>query len=360
MKYVFAFLVVIHALIHLMAFAKAFQLGNSESLTQAISKPFGICWLLTTLVYLAALTGYFMDKTFWPVLAIIASVLSQVLIIMVWRDAKFGTIANILIVLIALPAFAHFRFQQMVTEESQELLKNIAPRTLTVTEEKLQHLPAPVQRWLQKSGVVGKDIPAVARIQQTGRMRTSPDSKWMPFNATQYFDLIQPAFVWNTTVQVAPLVTMTGRDKFLNGEGEMLIKILSLITVVNEGHNNKMNTGTMLRYMGETTWFPAAVLTPYFSWKQLDSMTVKATMNYAGTAAEGTYVFNEAGDFVAFEAERYYGGGNDARLECWRVEATGYRDFGGIRVPYRNRVVWKLREGDFTWLELEVTELEIN
>lgn len=360
MKYVFAFLLLMHALIHLMGFVKAFQLGNIESLTQTISKPAGIFWLLTTLLYLAAITGYFMDKSLWPVLAIIASVLSQVLIIMVWRDAKFGTIANILIVLIALPAFAHFRFQQMVTHESQDLLKHITLQTLIVTEEKLQHLPAPVQRWLKKSGVVGQVTPAVARIRQTGRMRTAPDSKWMPFTATQYFDLIHPAFVWNTTVQVAPLITMTGRDKFLNGEGEMLIKILSLITVVNEGHNDKINSGTMLRYLGETSWFPAAALSPYITWEAIDSLSAKATMNYKGTTATGIYHFNNDGDCIAFEADRYFGGGKDARLERWRVEATGYRDFGGVRVPYTNKVIWKLAEGDFNWLELELTALEVN
>jgi hypothetical protein len=360
MKYAFALLVLIHALIHLMGFAKAFQLGNIESLTQPISKPAGLFWLLTTLLYLSALSGYFMDKPFWPILAIIASVMSQLLIIVVWQDAKFGTLANILIILVALPAIAGIRFQHMVTEESRELLKRATSQTQTLTQEQVYHLPVPVQRWLQQSGAVGKELPTVARIRQTGRMRTAPDGQWMPFTATQYFDLVHPAFVWNTTVQVAPLVTMNGRDKFSDGEGEMLINMLSLIPVVHEGHNTKINTGTMLRYLGETVWFPATVLSPFITWEEVDSLTATASMTYAGTTATGTYYFNSEGDFIAFEADRYYGGGEDARLERWRVEASGYREFNGIRVPYRNAVIWKLPEGDFLWLELELNDLDTN
>jgi hypothetical protein len=30
----------------------------------------------------------------------------------------------------------------------------------------------------------------------------------------------------------------------------------------------------------------------------------------------------------------------------------------GFRVPYKNRVTWKLDKGNFTWLELELTSLE--
>jgi len=41
MKYVFVLLVLIHALIHLMGFAKAFQYAAFDSITGTISKPVG-------------------------------------------------------------------------------------------------------------------------------------------------------------------------------------------------------------------------------------------------------------------------------------------------------------------------------
>jgi hypothetical protein len=43
-----------------------------------------------------------------------------------------------------------------------------------------------------------------------------------------------------------------------DGQGEMLIKLLSLVNVVNEKHNDQINTGTLIRFLGEICWFPAS------------------------------------------------------------------------------------------------------
>jgi hypothetical protein len=360
MKYLLTLLILIHALIHLIGFFKAFQLVEIKNLTSSVSKSAGVVWLFTTLLYFAVLAGYFLDKPFWPVIAIIASVISQVMIILIWKDARFGTFANILIIAVAVPAYANYRFQHSVELETTRLILGIKPQTYTVTEEACAQLPPPVQRWLKVSGAIGKGIAYCARIQQTGRLRTTPGGKWMPFSATQYVDLTNPAFIWNTTVQAAPLITMNGLDKFETGKGEMLIKLLALIPVVNEADNPKINSGSMLRYLGESVWYPTFVLSPYIFWESKDSLSAKATMRYGNTSAEGIYYFNNEGDFVAFEADRYYGGGEDARIERWRVEATDYQNFEGIRIPYKNKVIWKLKEVDFIWLELELTALETN
>lgn len=55
MKWFFILLVVIHALIHLLGFLKAFQLAEINQLTQHISKPMGLLWLLALILFLAAI-----------------------------------------------------------------------------------------------------------------------------------------------------------------------------------------------------------------------------------------------------------------------------------------------------------------
>ena len=42
-------------------------------------------------------------------------------------------------------------------------------------------------------------------------------------------------------MQMAPCIEVVGRDKFENGKDEMLIKILSLLPVVNIKDNEKIN-----------------------------------------------------------------------------------------------------------------------
>lgn len=358
-RYLFAFVVLIHALIHLMGFAKAFQLARIENISSSISKPAGVAWLITTVLFMVALTGFYLDKPFWPVVALIASVASQIIIVTVWKDARWGTLANAMIMVVAIQAFANVQFQKMITDEIEGLLHHVDESTVTAHQQP-ETLPKPVYKWLKHSGALDNETVYCARIKQTGCMRTTPDGKWMNFTAEQYFDFQNPAFVWTTQVEMISLITLTGRDKFVNGEGEMLIKLLSLVAVADEGPHDKINSAAMLRFLGETSWFPSTALSPYITWQEMDSVSAKVTMKYKDITVQGTFFFTEEGDFSAFEAARYYGGSADSRLENWRIDVVDYKTFNGIRIPYKNRVTWKLEEGDFMWLELEITALEPN
>ena len=357
-RYLIAGLILIHGLIHLLGFAKAFQWGNITQLTRDISKPEGIIWLLTALVFMTALLFFFLDYSSWSLLCLAGMVISQLLIVSCWHDAKFGTIANLLLLAAALPALGVRQFEKKLTADQTVLLSKLSTvDEKSVTEADLQPLPPIVQQWLRNSGVVGKPVVTGLRLKQSGKMKLKPGGDWMNFSATQYFNTVQPAFIWDTRVEMMPLIFFNGRDKFENGQGDMLIKMLSLVNIVNERNNPKVNSGTALRYLGEMSWFPSAALSRYLTWKQVDSLRASATLQAGDQLVEGLFTFRPGGELVSFEAERFYGGGADAKKERWLITNTGYRDFDGFHIPYRSMVTWKLKEGDFTWLELELTEV---
>ncbi|MDZ7757985.1 DUF6544 family protein [Rhodohalobacter sp.] len=360
-KSIFSLIILIHGLIHLLGFFKAFDIGDVNQLTAAISKPVGIIWLIATVLFLMTALTYLLNYSVWPFLAMIAVIVSQVLIFTVWGDAKFGTIANIIVLLAAIPAIGHFMFSNMVEHEQTVFLEQVTrPSGTVIASEDLDQLPPIVQTWLKNSGVPGKPDVTFVRLKQTGEMKTTPDGKWMEFSAVQYFDTKRPAFNWSTEVQMMPLVHLAGRDKLTDGQGEMIIKLLSLFNVVNEKNNEKINSGTMIRYLGEICWFPAAALNEYISWEEIDELSAKATLAVNGEEVSGIFRFSEEGDFTSFEAERYYGGGEEAKLQRWVVEATEHSTLDGYRIPTKLSVTWKLPEGDFTWLHLEITDLEVN
>ncbi|GAA4941166.1 hypothetical protein GCM10023314_12670 [Algibacter agarivorans] len=39
---------------------------------------------------------------------------------------------------------------------------------------------------------------------------------------------------------------------------------------------------------------------------------------------------------------------------------TDHKVFNGYKIPYKYEVSWQLKEGDFNWLNLEITDLEYN
>ena len=361
MKTAFLIILFLHGIIHFLGFVKSYHLAEVPQLSLDIPRSLGNLWLFCSILFLAVFILMIFDKPWWPFFAIAAVILSQTLIVLYWQDAKFGTILNIIILSVSIPATGKFQFDGMVQKEAKELLSNIPKKTDgKIYKDDLSHLPEIVQKWMEKSGIVGMQKIVSVRLKEKGELKTKPEGKWMPFTAKQYYNLENPAFVWVTDVTAFPGIHLSGRDKFNNGEGEMLIKLLSLIPVVDEGKNEKVNSGTMLRFLGEICWFPSAAINQYISWEEVDANSAKATFRLNNIEVTGLFTFTENGEFHSFEAERYYGGGENAKKEKWLVEALSYKEFDGIKIPDKSKVIWKLPEGDFNWLNLEITELEYN
>ena len=94
MRFVLFVFIIIYGLIHLLGFAKAFNISGADQLSGSISKPAGIFWLLTTFLFSLTAVFYFLGKDWWWITGSAAVIISQILIISSWHVAKFGTIAN--------------------------------------------------------------------------------------------------------------------------------------------------------------------------------------------------------------------------------------------------------------------------
>lgn len=361
MKWIFLAVLVLHTVIHTLGFFKAFQLAEINQLTQTISKSAGIFWLIAFLFLLVSAIQIASNSQTWWTAAIIGVVISQVLIIIFWHDAKFGTIPNVIILLVAIVSFANWNFSRVVNNEVREMFsKNPSTITRKLTEDMIKNLPMPIQSWLKNSGAIGKEMIYSVRLKQKGEMKLKPEQEsWYNTKAEQYFTVNNPAFIWKTKVDMMPFVFFTGRDYFREGKGQMLIKVLSLFNIVNAA-DEKINQGTLQRYMAEIIWFPTAAASDYIMWEEIDSMSAKATINYNGSVGSGIFHFNNNGDFVKFNTMRYMGSGSDAVLKEWIINVKGSEHVNGIKIPTKLEVSWKLDSGDFTWFKLEVFDVEYN
>jgi len=223
-------------------------------------------------------------------------------------------------------------------------------------EDKLKQLPKCVQLWLVQSGVLDKPAPGSASLLQSGQMRTSPKGKWMKVRAQQHFDIERPAFVWNANVKMNPFVWFTGRDSYERGKGHMLIKIFSLLPIVN-ARGYKIDQGSLLRYLGEMCWFPAAAFSKYIHWEELGPYQAKATINYWGVQGEGVFNFDKSGRITSFHAHRYMSKGKRSSLEHWHIPITEWKRFDGILIPSKGEVTWKLKHGDFCYFKWQIEDI---
>src|SRR6185503_15947327 len=125
MRVALTLLIVVHAVLHLLGFLKAWKLAALPALSgrtlvplsDAASRAVGLLWLLATLVLLGAALLRVMRQELWWIAGSAGIVLSQALIVFQWSDAKVGTVANALIAVAVLVAGATHRFKGEVSDQ---------------------------------------------------------------------------------------------------------------------------------------------------------------------------------------------------------------------------------------------------
>jgi len=361
MKYIIGIIILIHGAIHILGFLKAFSFAGIKELTLPVSKLQGLAWLITALLFAAYLVCYLLQNQFSWIIGLIAVIISQLLIIYFWKDARFGTIPNLLILVILAASFGHYSFTKLVQKETTAILSRVNHSSnRIITEDDIGQLPVPVKKWLENSGAVGRPYITLGKVIQQAEMKMKPQqTKWFSATAIQYSSIDVPAFIWTVDVKMNSLLNFRGRDKFVDGKGEMLIKVNSLFNIVNE-KGEKLNEGSIQRYLGEMVWFPSLALSEFITWEHVNDTTATATMNYKGTTGSGTFYFNAEGDFIRFTALRFMGNDENAKRHEWVLKVEKHRIFEGIKVPSRMTATWKLDEGDWTWLRLEIREIKYN
>ena len=94
MRSAFAAILAVHGLIHLMGPAKAFGLAELPQLHGSISRSLGLAWLLAALLMIATAVTVIVWPREWWMLGAVALVVSQLVIVTSWSDAKVGTVPN--------------------------------------------------------------------------------------------------------------------------------------------------------------------------------------------------------------------------------------------------------------------------
>ena len=361
MRIALTILIGIHGIIHLFGFFKAFGISEFNAISQPISKTYGIFWFLTFLLFVITVILILVHSDYWWLIGFLAVLISQVLIFNYWSDAKFGTVVNVIILLATIIGYSSFNFKHKIKGERITLFENSQLKNQEiVTEKALLDLPQIVQKWLINSGIIGKKLISNVHLVQELQLKMKHEqTSWNNGRTEQYFTIQPPAFNWNINAEMNSILTVVGRDKFEDGKGEMIIKLLSLIPVANSKDNEKVNQATLQRYLAEIVWFPSASLSQYIKWETIDDYSARATMEYKGTKGSGVFHFDKDGNFEKFVSMRYQDS-NAIKPTKWTVFATKLEERNRIKIPVECEASWELESGKWTWLKLKIKDIQYN
>ncbi len=255
-------------------------------------------------------------------------------------------------------AFFYHRFTRSIDAEEAHLLENARPaEQKTITLEMLAGLPAPMRRYLIKSGVVGKTIPTIIRVRQTGRIRGKPDAGWMTFEADQVYSTNPPAFVWRPYFPRKGRALVIGRDAYLDGKGSIDMKMLGIAAIAN-ARGPDIDHGALMRYLNEMMWFPMAYLGDNVRISAIDDHTVEISLTDRGVTARAQLIFDSDDRLIDFQAMRIEA--STGRMQPWATPLTGYGAFSGLTLPNKGSARSTLPDGDFTYIELDLINISYN
>lgn len=363
MRLFLAFIMAFHGAIHFMGFTKAFSLAKIDQLSLEISKPVGILWLLAGILFIVASLLYLLKVEQWWMIALPAVILSQVLIILSWGDAKFGTLANLIIllplvvtVLSALPS----SYRKIYKAEVRKALADHADTTL-ITEDDLKHLPEPVKGYLRYVGVVGQPKVHNFRAISAGAMRMKKDGKWMKIRSEQHNFFDDPARLFYIESSMFGL-PFDGLHKYVGPSATMQIKVAGLLQVVDAQGEimNKSETVTLFNDM--CLLAPAALIDHHIQWATIDPHTVKAIFTNGGNTISATLILNDRIELVNFLSNdrSQTTDGKTYKSYPWSTPVRDYHDYNGYKIASYGEAVWHTPDGEFPYARFNLKEIEYN
>lgn len=228
--------------------------------------------------------------------------------------------------------------------------KDISDRRFSYAD--LDGLPEPVQRYFKHVLNEGQPYISYVRLTHNGQFKSDAKKDWMNIEGEQYFTTHKPGFIWKGTTAL-----FTARDMYLSDQGRLVVSLFSLFKIAG-GQGEKYDHGELLRWLGESVWFPTNLLpNEDLQWKAIDDRTAELTFNYKGYSLSYQVAFNHSGEIMELQTRRYMGDGN---LETWIGKVSNYKEINGIVVPTTIEAIYRLKEGDYPYARFHVTKIEYN
>jgi hypothetical protein len=363
MKIAFSILLGLHGVIHAFAFAKAWGWSRAP-LATAISRPLGVVWLFAAVLFVLAAVLLLLEVTVYWLPGMLALLLSQVLIATAYAEAKFGTIVNVALLLpllVSLSSTLRHRsgtsFGAVYAAETRLGLARSEASNELLTAGDLEPLPAPVRRYLEAVGVLGK--PRVTRFHATlrGRIRPSPTSSWLDFTAEQHNFAGERLFLMRARQWGVPFEAW---HRYAGGKASMQVRLASLIDLIDARGPEMNQSETVTLFNDMCLLAPAMLLDRRVRLEALDARSVAATFTNAGITVHARLSFAADGTLANFESDDRYlsSDGKSYEKHRWSTPVLSYRELDGRRIPQRARASWALPEGELVYAEIEILNVD--
>ncbi len=352
-------LITVHGLIHLTGFVKAFHFSEMNQLTIDISKPVGLMWLTATLLFINSAILILLKKDYWFILSIAAVVISQIIILLSWHDAWFGTFANVMILIASVIGYCKWSYYNKYQNDvKNNLQKKEYFQNSQLTEMDIRHLPEQLKKYLSYTGSIGKPKVSNFKIEFTGKIRKNEQSEWMKFTSEQFNFMEIPTrlFFMKAVMKGLPVA---GYHVYKNGDAYMDIRLLSLFKVQYQDGDEMDKAETVTFFNDMCCLAPATLIDKRISWEVISENIVKATFTNNGITITADLIFNEVGELINFKSDDRYNTDAGKKLP-WASPLKDYKVINGYKLAGYAETIYTYPDRDLTYGTFEISSIMYN
>jgi len=241
----------------------------------------------------------------------------------------------------------------------QELARQpLAPSRL-LTEADAAHLPAPVRRYLARTGAIGLPQVQRFRVAMDADMFRKPGAAPLRSRAVQYSFLAEPARLFFLRSRMLGLPVRVFHD-YGRERARMQVRVASLYDLSDVSGEELAAAETVTVLNDVCVMAPSLLVDPRFGWEAIDEGSARVSFRNGRHRVSALLLFDQAGDLVNFVSDDRAALQDDGTLKRfrWSTPLSGWRDFGGRRLPGRGEAIYHYPEGPFTYGVFQIRSIE--
>jgi hypothetical protein len=349
----------IHGSFHLIGFVKAFNFADMSRLTRSIPKTSGILWLAASVIFMTTFALIVSKNDLWWIVGIAAVLLSQIMIVQNWHDAKFGTIANVIVLIASIIGYGAWSYYGKYKNDVKTVLRqNTYPENSVLTETDIQQLPEKVKNYLRYTGAIGKPKVNNFKIEFTGKIRRDEQSEWMPFTCEQYNFTAAPArlFFMKAAMNGLPV---GGYHCFKNGVAFMDIRLFSLFKVQYQVGAEMNLSETVTFFNDMCVLAPSTLIDKRIKWLEVGNNKVKVSFTNNSITVFAWLYFNDKNELINFiSGDRF--AGDTGKQFPWATPLKDYKETNGYKLMGNAEVIYSYPDRDLCYGTFKLTNVKYN
>lgn len=273
---------------------------------------------------------------------------------MTWLLRLGGVVGGLVVIALGLRLVGANRWAELIRTQTSELeagrldAQGRLPSPARFDARELEGLPEPVQRYFRAVLTDGQPIIGAASIEMAGKINMSATAEqWKPFTSHQRVITRRPGFLWDAQVDMFPGAPARVVDSYVAGQGQLIAKLLGLVTVADAHGGGELARGEFMRFFAEAAWYPTALLPSQgVRWQAADDASANATIVDGPITLILLFRFNESGLIDSVRAEsRGAGVGKDMVMLPWDCAYSNYQRQDGMLIPMAGEAAWVRSEG---------------